>query len=111
MEYYSFHNKKLPEENPVKKFYRYRIHLWDTVLHHRFFHKDIGFFTVQKIWDCAEYRPTEFREVLVVGDHVTTHWFTHITMQIKTDAGEKLIIRKLLYDLDSTFLNTYDTKD
>lgn len=108
MEYYFFHNKRLPEENPKKKLYRKRIKDWKNILYHTFYNCDIGFFTVEKIWNYAEYCEHRTREIASLQKTIETHWFTYNTMQIRTEAGEKLIVRKLPYDLDGTFNTSVD---
>ena len=89
--------KKLKENNPWKKFYRKRVWKWDGILGCRFFSHDIGYFTVKKIWSCYRYCEWAFTPDL------KSHWFQHYTMEIKTDHGEKLIVRKLPFDLEHCF--------
>lgn len=108
MKYYLFFNKKLPEENPQKTFYKRRIKEWNNILNHRFFSSDIGYFTVEKMWFCAEYCPDRTRVITNLNEKIITHWFTYHTMQIRTDAGEKLIVRKLPFILNGSLNKTMD---
>lgn len=94
--------KKFNEINPKIKFYRKRIWKWYAILGRRFF-SDItgGFFTVKKIWDCYEYC------VGALTPDCKSHWFQHYTLEIRTDEGERLIVRKLPFDLERTFYKEY----
>lgn len=96
--------KKFEETNPRRKFYKTRLRKWDGILGHRFFSHQFGFFTVKKIWNCYEY----CRAALTPD--CKSHWFQHYTIEIRTDEGEKLIVRKLPLDLEGCFKEPYDKK-
>ncbi len=102
-----FHGLKLPESEtaPRKKLYRKRIRKMDNILGHRFFSRDYGFFEVTKVWHCAEYRYTP---VQYIDTSECTYWGTYYTIQIETEYGEKLILRKLALDLEGVFDRNYD---
>lgn len=102
--------KHLKEENPRRMFYRKRIRKWPEIIGKRFFATSSacvsGFFTVKKVWRCVEYH----KAVLHPVANGWTHWSDHYTIEIETDAGERLIIHKLVFDLDGTFKECYEKR-
>ncbi len=103
--------KHLKEENPRRRLYRKRIRKWPEIIGKRFFAGPticgFGFFTVKKVWRCMVYYKAALHPL---ANGKWTHWSAHYTIEIETDAGERLIMHKLQFDLDETFKECYEKR-
>lgn len=90
----------------MKKITKRRIWKWKYLIGKQFFSTTVvpgGFFTVKKIW---EYKITRDN----IQNFDGTHVFDYHTVLIVTDEGMKLIIPKLLLDIDKAFEKSYPKK-
>ena len=86
------------EINPLIYHYRKRIRHNQLLDVKDFYSPTIGPFKLLKMWHNVEY----------VWHHVNSigsHWFHYVTMKVKTQAGDKLIIRQEYLEREGAFSN------